>query len=120
MIRISAGMQNLHRNLPALRVNRVGHNFVLLDLVTKAELGSERTDAPGEIRGDAACDDETHAASRALSEVHLDRIRVTHNNDEATDNWRSDMLNKTSPPFSGSRLLLLQDPCAWSPLSRCC
>jgi hypothetical protein len=51
---------------------------VLLDLVTKAELGSERTDAAGEIRGDAACNDEAHATSRALSEVHLDRIRGTH------------------------------------------
>ena len=78
MIRVSAGMQNLHRNLPAFRVNRAGHNFVLLDLVMKAELGSERTDTPGEIRGDAACNDEAHATSRALSEVHLDRIRGTH------------------------------------------
>jgi hypothetical protein len=78
MIRVSAGMQNLHRNLPAFRVNRAGHNFVFLDLVTKAELGSERTDTPGEIRGDAACNDEAHATSRALSEVHLYRIRGTH------------------------------------------
>jgi hypothetical protein len=64
-------MQNLHGNLAALSVHSARDNAVMLDLVLKTELRSERAHSPCEIRSNAAGDNKTNSAPRSLSEIHL-------------------------------------------------
>ena len=75
MVGVPTGMQNLQGNLAALSVHRASDNAVMLDLVLKTELRSERTHAPCEIRSNTAGDNKTYAASRSLSEIYLVKLK---------------------------------------------
>ena len=71
MVGVAASVQDLHRNLPALGMDRTRHNAMMLYLMPKAQLRSEGTHAPREIGRNSPCDDETNTAARTLSKIKL-------------------------------------------------
>ena len=75
MVGVATGMQNLHGNLAALSVHSARDNAVMLDLVLKTELRSERAHSPCEIRSNTAGNNKTYSASRSLSEIYLVKLK---------------------------------------------
>ena len=64
VIRIAPGVEDLHRDLAAGLVHGVRHDAVLGDLPGKRELRGAGLEAAGQVRRDAARDDQADAAAR--------------------------------------------------------
>ncbi len=66
VVGVAAEVEDLHRDLPALGVHRLGDHPVLGGLVLGGEAGAALEGAAGVVRGDAAGDDQAGAAAGAL------------------------------------------------------
>lgn len=76
---VAAGMQDLHADLAARLVHRLGHDPVLLRLFRRAQLGRAGIHAALFVRADAAGDHQADAATGAFGEIRrhaLEALRL--------------------------------------------
>ncbi|KOS76514.1 hypothetical protein DM46_2853 [Burkholderia mallei] len=69
MIAVAAGMQDLQRDLAAVRVHRVRNHAMPARGGPRRQRAAERLRPAGDVRREAARDDQADAAARALGEI---------------------------------------------------